>query len=87
MRRIVVALLLGSSLAGCGQTTQSAECKKMIDCANALEAGSGDGAYAESYGAEGTCWLTFGAAEACTKTCKSVLEGLANRSDAPATCK
>ena len=86
MKRVLLVLGLLVFVA-CGSTTQSAECKKMIDCANALQAGSGDGAYGENYGADGTCWLTNGAADACTKTCKSLLEGFASRSDAPEACK
>ena len=87
LRTLVRALLVVGVLAGCGPSVQSAECKKMIDCANALKAGSGDSAYGPTYGADGRCWLTDGAAAACTDTCKSLTANMAGRPNAPAVCK
>jgi hypothetical protein len=87
LRGLVVAVLLGCVSAACGPNVQSEACKKMIDCANAIRAGSGDAAYGPTYGVDGRCWLTDGASEACTDTCKSLTESMAKRADAPAVCK
>jgi hypothetical protein len=79
--------LLAFALLACGRPAQSEDCKRMIACANALRAGSGDGAYGPTYGPDGTCWLTDSAASACTETCKSLADSMARRPDAPAACK
>lgn len=86
-RRVVVALGLAVVLSACGPRAQSDECKKMIDCANALEAGSGDAAYGPTYGASGSCWLTSGASDACTDTCQTLVDRMASRPNAPAACR
>lgn len=87
MRRLVLALLLAAVLGACGPGAQSDECRKLIDCANALEAGSGDAAYGPTYGASGSCWLTRGASDACTDTCRTLVDRLASRPNAPAVCR
>jgi hypothetical protein len=79
--------LLALTAAACGRPAQSEDCKKMIACANALRAGSGDAAYGPTYGPDGTCWLTDDAASACTETCHALLAGMAGRPEAPAGCK
>jgi hypothetical protein len=90
MNRPLLALLFLSlaSLASCGgPAVQSAECKKMIDCAEALQPGSGESAYGDTYGVDGTCWYSSGAAAQCTATCQVLLRDLAGRADAPAVCR
>lgn len=90
MRPRLRALLLGvlalTALA-CGPPSQSEDCVKLIACANALRAGSGEAAYGPTYGPDGTCWLTDGAASACTETCQALVDNMARRPDAPAACQ
>jgi hypothetical protein len=85
-RHFLLGLLTLAALA-CGRPAQSEDCKKLISCANALRAGSGDGAYGPTYGPDGPCWLTDDAASACTQTCQSLVENMARRPNAPAECR
>jgi hypothetical protein len=73
---------------GCGGGGgQPMECKKYIDCLNAVSAGSGDSIKA-SYGEMGTCWSTGGAtADTCKKACVDGLAAQAMAANAPAACK
>jgi len=87
MHRVVAALLVVAVLSACRPGEQAEECKKMIDCANALVPGSGDAAFGSTYGVDGTCWLTSGAASACTDACRTQLDRMASRPNAPAVCK
>lgn len=87
VRRVMAALLFSVVLCACGPGAQSEECKKMIDCANALEAGSGDAAYGPTYGVNGSCWLTSGASSACTERCQTLVDRMASRPNAPAVCR
>lgn len=86
-QRLLLALLFIGAFAACGRPAQSEDCKKMIECANALEAGSGDSAFGPTYGENGKCWLTDDAASACSETCRSLRENMARRPSAPAVCK
>jgi hypothetical protein len=84
MKRLVLAAVAALSLVACGG--QSAECKKYIECANAVSAGTGD-ALASTYGPSGTCWTTTAAtATACTDACKSALSSLKAATNPPAAC-
>jgi hypothetical protein len=66
MRRVSGLLLL---LLACGGVSPSAECKKYLECTEAVTPGSSTG-YMSSYGLTGTCWSTNqGAADACTAAC------------------
>lgn len=85
MRALLALLCVGA--VACGRPAQSEDCKKLIACANALRDGSGDAAYGPTYGTDGTCWLTDGAASACTETCKSLTESMARRPGAASICK
>jgi hypothetical protein len=83
MKRLVLGAVAALSLVACGG--QSKECKQMIDCANAQQAGSGD-TYNTTYGPSGTCWTTSAAtATACTDACKAYLASVG--ASAPAACK
>lgn len=85
MKRLVLGAVAALVLVGCGG--QSAECKKYIECANALSAGSGD-ALNSTYGPQGTCWTTSAAAAtACTDACKAALATASSGANAPAACK
>lgn len=84
MKRLVLGAVAALSLVACGG--QSAECKKYIECANAVQAGSGD-ALASSYGPSGSCWTTSAAAAtACTDACKAALSSLKAATNPPAAC-
>ena len=75
--RILVAILtigLGLTIVGCGKS-QSANCKKLIACTEALNPGTGT-AMEASYGASGACWKDGAAADACIKACDAAIEGL-----------
>jgi hypothetical protein len=72
-------------LAGC--RPQAPECKQYIDCANALNAGSGDN-LKPRYGEQGTCWTSSDAdAQNCTNACKSALTTVRNGANPPAACQ
>jgi hypothetical protein len=80
------SLCLLAALLSCGSISQSPECKKYIECLNAVEDGRGD-SIRPSYDETGTCW---GSGEAVAATCtKSCLDGLAAEAmseTAPAEC-
>jgi hypothetical protein len=84
MRRLVFLTLLG--LTACGG--QTPECKKYVDCANAVSEGAGD-AVASRYGTDGTCWKASDQeAEACTRACKAAVQSVVDSDpNAPAACK
>ena len=85
MKRLVLGAIAALSLVACGG--QSAECKKYIECANALSAGSGD-ALNSTYGTSGTCWTTSAAtAQACTDACKSALATAKSGTNPPSACQ
>lgn len=79
--------LLAVTALACGRPAQSEDCQRLVACANALRAGSGDAAYGPTYGPDGTCWRTDEVASACTETCKALVASLARRPDAPAACR
>jgi hypothetical protein len=82
--RFVLALALLFA-AGCGG--QSVECKKYLECANAVLEGAGD-ALNSKYGAQGSCWSTSQeAADACTRTCKSAVADVVAAGGAPQACQ
>ena len=73
---------------GCGGgSAQPAECKKWLECLNAVSAGSGDSISA-SYGEQGTCWITGSTtAESCKTACVNGLADRSGQANAPAACK
>jgi hypothetical protein len=83
MRAALALVLL--CCASCGG--QSIECKKYLDCANAVSDGAGD-ALASKFGAQGSCWSTSQeAADACTRTCKTAVADVVAAGGAPQACQ
>jgi hypothetical protein len=81
----VFALLLLVLCAACGG--QSAECKKYIDCVDALNPGSGESLQVR-YGPQGTCWSSSeGEAASCTTSCKTALGVAQAGTTVPDACK
>ena len=84
MTRALGLLSLGL-LVACGG--QSPECKKYLECANAVLEGAGDSQNSR-YGPQGSCWSTsVEAADACTRTCKSAVAEVVAAGNAPAACQ
>jgi hypothetical protein len=81
-RWVAVTLL---ALLGC--RPQAAECKKYIDCVEALNPGSGE-SLKDRYGPDGTCWSTSDAqAATCSSACKTALSVAQAGTTVPDACK
>jgi hypothetical protein len=86
MKKLLAGVVLTLGLVGCG-ATQSADCKKYVDCQKAVSASAG-AALDSTYGATGSCWTTTpAAADACTAACKSAITALAMANPDQAACK
>jgi hypothetical protein len=86
MKQGFLAVLLGAVLLACGGG-QSAECKKSLECSEAVAPGSTANTTA-AYGPDGSCWKSSGqAADECTRACKQVLESVKIANPNVAACQ
>ena len=85
MKRLVLGAIAALSLFACGG--QSPECKRYIDCSNALQPGSGD-QLNTLYGPTGNCWTSSATvANNCTDQCKAALATAKGGTNPPAACQ
>ncbi|MGC4114441.1 MAG: hypothetical protein QM765_07480 [Myxococcales bacterium] len=90
MKKIVFAAVAAMSLVACGGgISQSADCKKYIECYESDSVKGTKGSLDSTYGTSGTCWSTGvqTTADACTATCKSGVETYHTTYPDEAKCK
>lgn len=87
MKKWICAALAALALSACGGPTQSADCKKYIDCSEAVSPGT-KATLSGGYGPDGTCWKgTAEAATTCTNACKGALDALKKANPNQAACQ
>ena len=85
MSRLMLAVVCAGMFASCSQ--QSAECKKYIECVDALNPGTGKDLESR-YGQNGSCWTGAPAeSESCTTSCKNALNVAKTQANPPEACR